>query len=204
MKTAIVHFAGLGTDVNGDLCGMRAFWEGLAEALGATFHVIAWDDPRAHKKFKAVCNETDVVHTSGHSHGATELYRALEVVEPANVITSAFLDLCPPWNPHAWMGPDWPPPPSGGASVCFYQHNDLPLCGVKIALEPANVIDVGKWGLHHAGANGLCADSRVHNRIKLEVHQAHLVHLRAFYQRAGGGGGGGATGEGGGEGGGRG
>lgn len=181
MKTAIVHFSGLHTDPAGDCCGMRPFWEAIAELIGAVFIVIAYNDPKAREKFTEIVGTYDVVYVSGHSHGAELLYELLRRIATINVLVAAFLDLAPEWNPGAWMGPDWPAPAISllGLSLCFYQRNDVPLAGVKIDAD--EVFDVSDWGLHHST---MCADERVHVRIKDAVLTRHVIALRQFYSPA--------------------
>lgn len=176
MKTAIVHFSGLATDPTGPCCGMRAFWEAIAGLLGAVFIVIAWDDPKARDKFVEVLGTHDVVYCSGHSHGGDALYELLKRIGTTNVLVAAFLDLAPPWNPTAWMGSDWPAPAVAGQTICFFQRNDSPLGGVKV--QANEIFDVSGWGLHHST---MCADDRVHTRIKDLVLCQHVAALKKFY-----------------------
>jgi len=176
LKTAIVHFSGLDTDPAGDCCGMRPFWEAIAELIGAVFIVIAWDDPKARDKFAAILGTYDVVYASGHSHGAALLDELLQKIASAILKVAAFLDLAKPWRPDAWLTETLKNPLPTGVTLCFFQRNDVPLAGVR--MEATEVFDVTNWGLHHSS---MCADERVQVRIKDAVLTCHVMALRQSY-----------------------
>jgi hypothetical protein len=169
VKTAIVHFAGLSTDPDGDLCGLRPFWEGLADLIKATFKAVAWNDKDAWHIFGDLRTTHDRIYASGHSHGADVLYSILKRTEHNSVAIATFLDHAPVGFPTAWAGKAWHPPIGAAYTLSFFQRNDVPLCGVKMVAD--EIYDVTNWGLHHSD---MCADHRVHDRIKDAVLFSHL------------------------------
>jgi hypothetical protein len=165
MKTALVYIRGLNTHAESNWCGMRRFLETLAPQLGADLIGLDYDDENGIAHLDARLVEYDVIHAAGHSHGAAKLYEWLQkTVRP--VRTSVFLDLCPLWNPAAWLGSTWDAPPKVGQVLVFFQRNDAPLAGVRLTGKNVQEVNVTSWGLHHSS---MCSDARVQDRIALAL-----------------------------------
>jgi len=178
MKTAIVYIRGLNTKAESDWCGMREFLKMLAEFLNADLIDLDYDDHVGQRGLDARLDGYDIIYAAGHSHGAAALYEWLQITKH-RLSVAVFLDLCPRWQPFAWMGPAWPAPTNCEKVLVFYQRNDRPLVGVRLAgtgggnVEEFNVTD---WGLRHSS---MCADERVHDRIALAMKWAHAEAINA-------------------------
>jgi hypothetical protein len=186
MKTALVYIRGLNTHADSDWCGIRSFLESLATLLGgggADLIGLDYDDEDGIAALDARLTDYDVIHAAGHSHGAAALYDWLTHTAH-QVQVAAFLDLCPPWNPTAWMGPAWDAPAYAQKVLVFYQRNDIPLAGVRLAGVNVQECNVTPWGLHHSS---MCGDARVQDRIALAMlWQRAGVVTRAAVAASGG------------------
>jgi hypothetical protein len=169
MKTALVYIRGLNTKADSDWCGMRPFLETLALQLGADLIGLDYDDDAGLVGLDARLAGYDVIHAAGHSHGAAALYGWLQRTS-CRVRMAVFLDLCPLWNPTAWLGVLWPAPPQATHVLVFYQRHDVPLAGVRLAGKSVQEFNVTAWGLHHAS---MCGDQRIHDRIALALLWQH-------------------------------
>jgi hypothetical protein len=165
MKTALVYIRGLNTKADSDWCGMRVFLEALAAHLGADLISLDYDDDAGLAALEARLAGYDLIDAAGHSHGAAALYGWLQRTS-CQVRVAVFLDLCPLWNPTAWINVPWPAPPQAQQVLVFYQRNDVPLAGVRLTGANVQEINVTSWGLHHAS---MCGDARVHDRIALAL-----------------------------------
>ena len=111
----------------------------------------------------------DALYAAGHSHGAAALYGWMQRTN-CRVRVAVFLDLCPLWNPTAWLHVPWPAPPQAQQVLVFFQRNDVPLAGVRLAGSNIQEINVTPWGLHHSN---MCGDARVQDRIALALLWQH-------------------------------
>jgi hypothetical protein len=163
MKTALVYIRGLNTKAESDWCGIRAFLETLAPQLEADLISLDYDDDAGIVALEARLAGYDIIHAAGHSHGAAALYGWLQRTSH-QVCVAVFLDLCPAWNPTAWLNVPWPAPPHAKKVLVFYQRNDVPLAGVRLAGPRIQEFNVTGWGLHHST---MCGDARVQDHIAL-------------------------------------
>jgi hypothetical protein len=165
MKTALVYIRGLNTKAESDWCGIKGFLEALAENLGADLISLDYDDDAAITALAARLAGYGAIYAAGHSHGAAALYGWLQrTARPVQV--AVFLDLCPLWNPTAWLNVPWPAPSPAEKVLVFFQRNDVPLAGVRLKGESVQEVNVTAWGLHHSS---MCGDARVHDRIALAL-----------------------------------
>ena len=174
MKTVIIYIRGLNTKVESDWCGIRLFLEKLAELLDADLIALDYNDSAGLRGLEARLTAYDIILGAGHSHGAAELFNWLQTTTRRFAVV-VFLDLCPQWQPWAWMGAPWPAPDNCDKVITFYQRNDTPLTGVRLAGENVQEHNVTSWGLRHSS---MCADERVHERIALAMLWQHAAALK--------------------------
>jgi hypothetical protein len=175
MKTAILYIRGLNTKEDSDWCGIRTFFEKLAELLGADLIALDYNDDAGIRGLEAKLADYNTILGAGHSHGAASLYDWIKTTQ-RRLAVAVFIDLCPQWQPFAWMGAPWPVPDNCDKVLTFYQRNDTPLTGVRLAGENVQEYNVTDQGLHHSS---MCADERVHDRIALAMLWQHAAVLNA-------------------------
>lgn len=152
--TCILYIAGLGTPILSNLCGIRSLLECLAEKLSADLIVATWNGVGMQYLFSdlpARIKDYTRRFLGGHSHGGDAAYQFAKHFEANYFDAAAFLDICPPWNPTAWMFDKLPRPSSCQRAIGFHQRNDLLLAGVQMVEdERCKVIDCTPYKIHHA------------------------------------------------------
>jgi len=176
LRNAMIWICGLNTTLDSDWCGIRPMLLQLAAKVGADLIGATWDGQGmswlAGDTLTVVKSSKsyDTIVAGGHSHGAWRLYDMLRYQDPDAVAAAGFLDICPPYEPTAWLTRTFDRPKAASKALCIYQRNDIPLAGVLMTADPQTTqINATPWGLHHAT---LPSDSRVQDRLSLLMLEA--------------------------------
>jgi hypothetical protein len=197
---------GLNAPIYSDGCGLRPFFDGLAETLVAETFYATWNgEGMVYPPERTITRLLDIgfstIIAAGHSHGAHALRTALLGAPARSVDLAIFFDPAPVGQPFLWSEADrdplkrLSPPPAAKRVICFYQRNDKPLCGVPFQPRDDGTVqnfmvggpaltDVAKdcgdefldFGLHHSS---MCSDPRVQDRMKLAILDVVNAHLHA-------------------------